>query len=166
MYNSIDSFFLDFEHEFNSTNKYFDKIEDKHLDTIFNENIRSIGWLSWHIISTIPEMLNHAGLRVESNVDLNVQPNTMKEMIAIYNSYYQSAIEEIRVNWNDIALNDDVKMYGQTWKKGIVLSSLLFHQCHHRGQLSILMRLANIVVPGIIGPSKEEWVSFGMQPHK
>ena len=35
------------------------------------------------------------------------------------------------------------------------------HQCHHRGQMSVLMRQAGIRVPGIYGPAREEWSMLG-----
>jgi uncharacterized damage-inducible protein DinB len=166
MYNSIESFIKDFKHEQNSTIKYFNSINDEKLEVVFHENIRTIGWLSWHIVVTVSEMLKHAGLNVSGPADENVQPNNMADMIEQYNTSCESAINEISTHWNDAQLNDDVAMYGQTWKKGVVLSALLFHQAHHRGQLSILMRLSEVKVPGIIGPAKEEWGAWGMPTAK
>jgi len=32
--------------------------------------------------------------------------------------------------------------------------------------MTIVMRLQNIEVPGTYGPSKEEWIKFGMKPHE
>jgi uncharacterized damage-inducible protein DinB len=37
-----------------------------------------------------------------------------------------------------------------------VLTSLVRHQVHHREQMTILMRQAGIVVPGVYGPAREE----------
>ena len=33
---------------------------------------------------------------------------------------------------------------------------LLNHSCHHRGQLSVYLRLLNVAVPSIYGPSADE----------
>jgi len=166
MYNSIESFSQDFEHEKNSTLKYFKNITDDVLENKLHENVRTIGWLSWHIIVTISEMTNTAGLKVAGPADENVQPNSMQAMVAQYLSSCESAIKEIQNTWTDAQLDDEVSMYGQQWKKGVVLSALLFHQTHHRGQLSILMRLQGLKVPGIIGPAKEEWGAWGMPTAK
>ncbi|HUJ75909.1 MAG TPA: DinB family protein, partial [bacterium] len=54
--------------------------------------------------------------------------------------------------------------YGRPWRRASVLSSLVRHQIHHRGQLTVLMRQAHLVVPGIYGPAREEWVTMGMEP--
>jgi uncharacterized damage-inducible protein DinB len=51
-------------------------------------------------------------------------------------------------------------------EKGIVLSVILMHQCHHRGQLTILMRLAGLKIHGIYGPAKEEWQAMNLPPMK
>ena len=44
---------------------------------------------------------------------------------------------------------------------GLVVFYLIAHQGHHRGQMTVLMRQAGLVVPGIYGPSREEWAAFG-----
>ena len=38
----------------------------------------------------------------------------------------------------------------------MVLNVLIRHQIHHRGQMTILMRQAGVVVPSVYGPSREE----------
>lgn len=39
---------------------------------------------------------------------------------------------------------------------GVVRSIMLNHWYHHRGQLSVYLRLLNIPVPSIYGPSADE----------
>ncbi|MHB8840055.1 MAG: DinB family protein, partial [Gemmatimonadaceae bacterium] len=40
--------------------------------------------------------------------------------------------------------------------RGFVLTVLMNHQWHHRGQMTVLMRQAGLSVPGVCGPSREE----------
>ena len=166
MYNSIPSFIKDFEHETKSTTKYFSNITDDKLEIVYHENVRTIGWLSWHMVVAIAEMLNKAGLAVNGPVEYENQPATIAEMIEVYNTACTSAVTEITTKWTDATLEEEVNMYGQMWKKGMVLSTVLFHQTHHRGQLSVIMRLADLVVPGVIGPAKEEWAAWNMPAMK
>lgn len=35
-------------------------------------------------------------------------------------------------------------------------------ETHHLGQMTVLMRQAGLNVPGVYGPSKEEWTAYGM----
>jgi uncharacterized damage-inducible protein DinB len=55
-------------------------------------------------------------------------------------------------------------MYGERWPRGFTLFALVAHQAHHRGQMTVLMRQAGLQVPGVYGPSLEEWTTYGMQP--
>jgi uncharacterized damage-inducible protein DinB len=59
---------------------------------------------------------------------------------------------------------DRIPMYGEQWTRGFVLQALVAHQTHHRGQMTVLMRQAGLPVPGMYGPSKEEWAAMGMPP--
>ena len=75
-------------------------------------------------------------------------------------------VKEIELKWTDATLDEELDLYGETWKIGYLLRSLLYHQIHHRGQLTILMRQAKLLVPGVYGPSREEWSQMGMEPMK
>ncbi len=71
-------------------------------------------------------------------------------------------LNAVKKEWRDESLLEDVNLYGQDWKKGKVLSVLVNHQTHHRGQLTVIMRLAGLIVPGVYGlPGKSgqiwEW---------
>jgi uncharacterized damage-inducible protein DinB len=55
-------------------------------------------------------------------------------------------------------------MYGSTWHRASVLLSIVRHQIHHRGQITVLMRQAGLPVPGLYGPAREEWANMGMKP--
>ena len=72
--------------------------------------------------------------------------------------------DAVRAGWTDAQLTDTIPMYGEMWTKAGVLGALISHQCHHRGQMTVLMRQAGLRVPGIYGPSREEWGAFGAEP--
>jgi uncharacterized damage-inducible protein DinB len=44
------------------------------------------------------------------------------------------------------------------------LTVLLRHEIHHRAQMTVLMRQAGLRVPGVYGPSREEWAAMQAQP--
>ena len=72
-------------------------------------------------------------------------------------------INALENKWTDASLDEEIPMYGQIWKKGNILSSLILHQAHHRGQITVLMRQAGLKVPGVYGPAKEEWAAMNMK---
>ena len=90
-------------------------------------------------------------------------PTTSSEISNEYKRSSDGMINSLKKEWNDESIYEDVDMYGQTWKKGTVLAVLVKHQAHHRGQLTVVMRLAGLKVPGVYGPAKEEWAKMGME---
>ena len=52
-------------------------------------------------------------------------------------------------------------MYGEQWPRGLTLYALILHQTHHRAQMTVLMRQAGLVVPGVYGPNREETEKMG-----
>ena len=85
---------------------------------------------------------------------------------AIKSSYKKAAASVLEhvSKWSDADLQKEDNMYGQTWKRGASLMALMVHQVHHRGQMTVLMRLAGLPVTGVYGPAKEEWDNMGMKP--
>ena len=59
-------------------------------------------------------------------------------------------------------LDTVVDMYGEKWSYAVILTVIVRHEIHHRAQMTVLMRQAGLKVPGIYGPSKEEWVNYNM----
>ncbi len=163
MYNSLESFLTDWAYEVESTLKFINNLNDDALKLPkSHEKARAMKQIVWHIISTPSEMLNLTGLQV-FEVDYNTPaPESVKELKETYEKVNESLIENIKKNWNDEILKTTNDMYGEVWTKGDTLKYMLFHQIHHRGQLSILMRQAGLRVAGVYGPSNEEWQAMNL----
>ena len=78
-------------------------------------------------------------------------------IVSAYEHTSQSVQSEIAKKWNDAALLEEHDLFGESWANGFTLEALLRHEAHHRGQMTVLMRQAGLAVPGIYGPSREEW---------
>jgi len=87
-------------------------------------------------------------------------------MAATIGSAYRTAaaslVDQLRAQWTDATLSEEDDMYGERWSRAVTLSVLIRHQTHHRGQLTVLMRQAGLPIPGIYGPTREEWANWGM----
>lgn len=83
--------------------------------------------------------------------------------IDYYRQVSKSMVESVKKQWSDETLQEEREMYGERWTVGNTLSALIYHQIHHRGQLTVLMRQAGLKMPGIYGPSREEWSQYGME---
>ena len=166
MFRRVKDFLDSWKYESESTIKVFKNLTDESLNQKVTEEGRSLGFIAWHITQTIGEMMSKTGLifqEFDENADM---PKHAADIIAKYENLSGKLKNQIEKNWNDDMLNDDINMYGQLWKRANVLSSLITHQIHHRGQMTVLMRQAGLKVPGVYGPAKEEWAAFGMPEQK
>ena len=164
MYHTINEFLTDWKSESESTIKVFTNLTDESLDHKNSEIGRTIGRLAWHITATIGEMLERTDLKFEALNDDNNYPKTAEEILRKYKKTSDNLITMLPDAWNDNSLKEEVNMYGEKWTKEAVLTSLIKHQIHHRAQMTVLMRQAGLKVPGIYGPSFEEWKAIGLEP--
>ena len=163
MYRTI----LDFSHDYSvlieNTQKVFNALTQESLDQAVAEGHRNIRRLAWHIVTTIPEMMNRMGLNIEAVKEDAPVPETLEEIKRDYSAASSELLELIKTNWHDATLLNEDDMYGYKWKRGRTLQIFVQHEVHHRGQMTILMRQAGLSVPGTFGPSKEEWIGYGME---
>ena len=145
------------------TTKVLESLTDKSLSQPVAEDHRTLGGIGWHTITSIPEMMNRTGLKVTSLNEDAPMPPAAADMAAAYRNVADELLEQIKANWQDDSLQIEDDMYGFKWKRGFTLWILLMHEIHHRGQMTVLMRQAGLKVPGVCGPSKEEWDQFGME---
>ena len=160
MYRSIADFQTDWGFEAKKTLNIFRGLTEESLAQKVSEDGRSLGFIAWHITLTLGEMLGQAGIKIDSPADGEMP--SLAEMISTYETGARLVGEEVANAWQDEDLADEIPMYGQIWKKGLVLHALIAHQSHHRGQMTVLMRQAGLRVPGVYGPAREEWTEFGM----
>lgn len=162
MLRTIEDFQKDWVFEAEGTLKILNTLTDESLSQKVTPNGRSLGVLAWHLTTTLGEMLGQVGLKIDAPSHTQECPTSAAAIAAAYENAAKSVGDEIAENWNDETLLQEDNMYGDTWKRGVTLFALIAHQAHHRGQMTVLMRQAGLPVPGIYGPSKEEWEAHGM----
>ena len=158
----------DFDHvwqtEMEATQKIFKHLTTSSLQKVLDEKVRTLGRLAWHIVISIPEMAGRTGLHLAGPAEDAPIPATAKEIFDAYNSVAISLLDQVKSQWSDATLSVEDDMYGEKWPRGMTLQILVHHQIHHRGQMTVLMRQCGLSLPGIYGPTREEWASYGMQP--
>jgi len=162
MFRRIDDFVKSWQTEKESTLKVLGALSDASLGQRVSPDGRSLGFLGWHLATTIPEMLNRTGLAV-TGAEHGPVPATASAIAAAYETAAQSAADQIATRWTDGTLDETRDMYGESWTVGFTLLALISHQAHHRGQMTVLMRQAGLRVPGVYGPAREEWAAMGME---
>ena len=144
--------------------KVLKALTDTSLQQKVTSDGRSLGFLAWHIAITLGEMGTKAGLNVAAPAEDSEPPISAAVIASTYESTAASLSHCVQNQWNDSMLPDFIDMYGEPWTRSGMLSALIRHQAHHRGQMTVLMRQANLKVPGVYGPSREEWEQFGRKP--
>lgn len=162
MYRHLEDFINDWTIESESTLKIFNNLTDESLTKKVNENVRTAGILAWHITNSIGEMAHRTGLNFKTIDSNSSVPVRAQEIVDAYKQASSNLLDAIKSNWNDESLIVEDDMYGEMWKRGTTLGVIISHQIHHRAQLTVVMRLNGLKVPGVYGPSKEEWTSYGM----
>ncbi len=162
MYRKIEDFVNDWAYETEVTTKLFSNLTEESLNQKVTENGRTLGFLAWHVVITLGEMLGKVGLTIDCPPEDASVPASAREITEIFGKAAKSVSAEVSKNWTDETLLIEDEMYEMIWKRGTTLSSLINHQAHHRGQITVLMRQANVPVIGVYGPAKEEWEAMGI----
>jgi uncharacterized damage-inducible protein DinB len=121
-------------------------------------------WLSSHV-AQLPVWaeitVNTDSLDLEVPFDRPQEPTTTAELVAAFEKNRNAARAAI------VGASDDQLMQAWTLKKGahtlftmpriaVLRSFVMNHMIHHRAQLTIYLRLNDVPVPGLYGPSADE----------
>jgi uncharacterized damage-inducible protein DinB len=164
MFRTIQDFLESWTYEREATLKVFRALTDRALTQRVTPEGRSLGRIAWHIVQTLPEMGGRTGLAIQGPSEDEPTPTTVEAISAAFDAAATSLGQQVQESWTDEDLTVEDDMYGEKWMRGKTLGALVNHQTHHRGQMTVLMRQAGVSVPGVYGPSREEWEAYGMPP--
>ncbi len=158
MINAIQPFLEIWQQESASTLACFNNLTDESLSKELCKDYRSIERLANHIVDCAAGIPQSATLPVAHTKQ---HYTTVKALVDAYAKASNEVINAV-ASWTDETLQETTPMYGEIWKKGFALWVTVAHQAHHRGQLTVLMRMAGLKVPGVYGPAREEWEAMGL----
>jgi uncharacterized damage-inducible protein DinB len=163
MFLNAEHFKTTWTYESQATARLLEKLTDVSLAQPKRDDVRTLGRAAWHIVTTLPEMGGRVGIPVQGVAHTDPIPAKAAAIVEAYRTAAASILQAVE-KWPaaDFLKEDD--MYGQMWKRGQSLWALVAHEIHHRGQLTVLMRLAGVPVVGVYGPAKEEWDQYGAKP--
>ncbi len=158
-----DGLAMELEHEAKSLRKALSRVPDDKLAWKPHERSMSMGMLASHL-AEIPGWVLPTLHQDELEMPADYKPWTAAanaELLDRFESNLKKALEALR------GYPDEKLM--QTWTlrsggltffalpRGVVLRSMILnHLVHHRGQLTVYLRLNNIPVPAVYGPSADE----------
>jgi uncharacterized damage-inducible protein DinB len=93
--------------------------------------------------------------------DVAPPPKTSQELVEFFDKNFAEATQALEAASDGVFAENWTMRNGEqvyfTMPKGVVLRTFCFnHIVHHRGQLSVYLRLNDIPVPSIYGPSADE----------
>ena len=152
----------EFDHEMATTRKTLERVPDDKLGWTPHDRSMTLGRLASHI-AEMPAW-GVAGLKMDS-LDMGGykpwQGASREEILAVFDKNVADARAAI-AGADDATYmsNWSLTAGGQTLmtmpKIAVVRSFVLNHVIHHRGQFSVYLRLNDIAVPSIYGPSADE----------
>lgn len=158
MYRTIQDFMNDWAHESSLTSRVLAVLTDASLSQkVTPTKGRSLGDLAWHLATSISGMLGAGGLQIDGPGFADNVPSRAQDIADRYRQVSEAAVSAIQSQWTDDKLSDPLKLFGTIdTTYGGLLTLVVRHQIHHRGQMTILMRQAGLVPPGVYGPNEEE----------
>lgn len=156
-------YLAELEAEAGATRKCLERIPETLYDWKPHEKSMNMGYLVL-LVAEIPKWIKYI---IEiSEIDLASFPVFQPKNTADLVSHYDENIEDVRKTLSNATDKDLAGMFSLK-RNGQVLftspikenvGSTLNHWVHHRGQLTVYMRLNNIAVPSIYGPSADDKV--------
>jgi uncharacterized damage-inducible protein DinB len=161
MLRTIDDFKNGWAYESALTQKVLDALTDASLAQAVHADHRTLGRMAWHLTLTVLDVAKQLDMTVAGPAMDAPVPTSAKTIADAYKESTASFAAAIVGAWDDASLTTIENVWGMQLPRGVVLNFLMTHQSHHRGQMTVLMRQAGLVVPGIYGPAKEGWAQHG-----
>lgn len=157
------AFLIELERETANTRQLLERLQDEHLSYRPHSKSMSLGELASHIVE-LHNWVNKA-LSVEVfDFHTMYKPFVAKssqELIEVLNSGYDQNVATVAGMTEDAwkqmwSLQAGSHIIAQVPRIGAFRFIIQNHLIHHRGQLTVYMRLLDIPLPGLYGPSADE----------
>jgi uncharacterized damage-inducible protein DinB len=160
----------EFDHEMANTRKMLERVPDGKFDFKPHQKSMTLGRLAAHT-AELPSYAT-ATLNVE-RMDLTGEekpftPATRKEVLEAFDKHAKEARELL----SKASDEDLMKIFTLTFKGqqifsmprvAVLRSMVMSHLVHHRAQLGVYLRMNNVEIPGMYGPSADEKNVFSAQ---
>ncbi len=159
----MDALLPEFDHEMATTRKLLERVPEEQLGWKPHDKSMSLGRLATHL-AEIPQWARH--IICEDEIDLGGEYTPREEKSAVdIVALFDRSIAECR---GQMAAKSDAELMAPwtfkvngkalfTMPRVAFMRSMLFnHMVHHRGQLSVYLRLKNVPLPPMYGPTADE----------
>jgi uncharacterized damage-inducible protein DinB len=162
--NELEMFLAAWDREADSTVKLLKALPATQYEFRPDPTGRSLGELAWHLAEgdayisygIEQRQFNMAGAK-PPNIE---RPRTVEALAPGYERLHRDAAARIRKLTLD-DLDQSIQFFsGPMTIRDILWSFIMAHGIHHRGQLTLMCRLAGGQCPGLYGPNREEMAAM------
>lgn len=151
------------DHEFATTKRLLDRIPPGKLTWKPHEKSMSLGGLGKHLASIpnwTPFILDRLELDLADAPRTLGEPSTLDDILSVFEAARATARTALEKTDAELAALWLLKKNGQELfampRLSAYRSFVVNHLIHHRGQLSVYLRLNDVAVPAIYGPTADE----------
>ena len=157
-----EAFIAELNQEAGTTRRVLERVPDDKLTWKPHEKSLTLGQLAWHI-SVLPHAIADLLSELERQAP-NIprpQPASVKECLAAFDESVPYASGKL-ASWGDAGLQAiwKLSLNGKTISEiprgAAVRSIMMNHAYHHRGQLTVYLRLLDVPIPVVYGPTADE----------
>lgn len=156
-----ESFLQELNAEYRATRSCLERIPESLFEYKPHPKSMNLGYLAL-LVAEIPLWIRH--MIIDSEIDFvtfkHASPRTTSELLDHFEENMNAAREALQGTTDEsLAEPFSLKANGQllyTSPKVIDIGTTLNHWVHHRGQLTVYMRLNDLAVPSIYGPSADD----------
>jgi uncharacterized damage-inducible protein DinB len=157
----------EFDHESGSTRKVLERVPEEHVDWAPHPKSKPLGELANHVAG-LPVWVGRIMQGPEYDFMApgaptpGVQPWESKAALLAKHDKHVADARKIMATASDAQLMESFTLKGGsnvvfTLPRVAALRAMVFsHTIHHRGQLTVYLRLKDVPLPGIYGPTADE----------
>jgi uncharacterized damage-inducible protein DinB len=125
---------------------------------------RSLGELAWHLAEGDAYMsygITTGGFSMDAKPPHIERPRSVEGLAPGYDRIHQEAVERI-LKLKPENLDRTIPFFNgqETPVRTILWDMIIAHGIHHRGQLTLMCRLAGGQAPGLYGPNREDMAAM------
>ena len=173
----VDTLLPEFDQEFAKTRTSLERIPDAKFDWKPHTKSRTLGSLGAHLaglpglvmMAIDKDSLNVAPVPTSSPTDgaaaapKPAPPKSTRELLELFDKNLKTARATLAAAKDDHMLKPWTLQAGEKKivtlpRMGVIRAFVLNHNIHHRAQLGVYLRLNDVAVPSIYGPSADEAV--------
>ena len=161
--NELDRFRKVWDMEAQLTTKLLESLPANQYDFRPDSDGRSLGEMAWHL-SEIEGYITYGianGAVTFQEAPPNMQrPREVRLLALGYRRVHDDAVTRL-AKLTDADLDREIPFADRRMAiRDVLWGAILMHQVHHRGQLSLMCRMAGGTPPGIYGPNREEMTAM------